>query len=160
MLNRRLLAVAVIGVMMTACASSGVDRLAEDQCPAVDVLATADKLARDNVQAQLLSAKLDCFIDHDESALLAQVTLSGRVTASGIELPMFVAALAQNGTIIARTQFKTTPSENDFNYTLPRITYGEGGGETRKARLVVGFVLTAQQLADNRAGYRKKLGLE
>lgn len=154
----RLFTVVVLPVVLAAC-GGGVDRVTEQQCPSVGVLATADSWQSGAVTAQLQTAQLSCFISRNDDNLLAEVSVDGRISAAGVPLNMFVAALNEKGEVTARTQLRVTPGTEAFSYKLPRIAYGRKGTETVKARLVVGFVLTDAQLQANRAEYRKKLGL-
>ena len=141
------------------CASFGLNEMNTKLCPPVDILATADSLPMGNKRAALQNASLKCFIKNgEENALTAQVTVSGRANA-GAKLPIFIAALDRDDKIIARTQYKLTARDMRFTLTLPPFfAYGRKGDDT-KPRLVVGFILNDQQLADNRALYGKQLGL-
>ena len=145
--------------VLAACGGPKVNEVLAEQCPPVAPLATADRFMVDGVEAKIDTATLTCFVDRAENDLLARVVVSGTVSKSGINLPFFVAALNEQGELIARTQFKVTPGSTAFSYPLPKLAYGKLGAENLKARLVVGFVLTPAQLADNRAFYAKQLGI-
>ena len=73
-------------------------------------------------------------------------------------MPFFLAALNENDAVTSRTQYKVRLTGGDFEITLPNMAYGEKGAD-QKPRLVIGFVLTQEQLAANRAFYLEKLGL-
>ena len=157
LLSARMTAVCLVPVLLAGCAA-GVDRVKARQCPSVGVLATADSRTQSGSTAHLDTASLTCFLDNADGALLAEVTIAGRTDAPGAPLDFFVAALNEQGEVTARTQMEVAPSTPQFTYALPRLAYGKKGEEA-KARLVVGFVLNKKQLADNRAAYRKQLGL-
>jgi len=156
----RLIAASALGLLLTGCLGLGndVDEIVQRQCPAVAILATADKLAVEEASFEITEAQLKCFINRDnEDELLAAVTLSGRASAKR-QVPLFLATLGENDAILSRTQYKVTLVQGDFSLTLPNFSYGKKGSE-QKPRLVSGFVLTQAQLAANRAAYRKTLGL-
>lgn len=158
-MKSKIFALFVGAAAIAGCAGQSFNEVAVGQCPPVAPLATADGLSSGGVQARIGSVSLVCYVDGQNDDLLAEVSLSGTVSQSGIELPFFVAALDEKGSIINRTQMKVTPSAETFSYKLPKINYGRKGSENVKARLVVGFVLTPQQLAENRAAYAKSIGI-
>lgn len=153
------IAACMLAFVLAACGGPTLDEVVAKQCPPVGPLATADRLMVDGVEARLNTATLTCFVDRSEGDLLARVVVSGTVSKAGTNLPFFVAALNEQGEVISRTQFKVTPGSTGFSYPLPELPYGKLGAENLKARLVVGFVLTPAQLADNRALYAKRLGI-
>jgi len=142
---------------LAACAG-GMNKMAARQCPPINILATAERLPMGDSQAVLTSASLQCFSKSGtDKILLAKVTLRGQA-AKGTKLPVFVAALDRQDDIVTRVQYRLTARNNKFALTLPPMEYGQAG-DGKRVRLVAGFVLSGTQLGDNRAKYRKKLGL-
>lgn len=156
--NVRLAGLLALCLSVSACAGNRMSAINAQQCPPVDILATADILKTGDGQAELTAASLTCFIDKkQDNRLLAQVTLRG-TAAKGAQVPVFVAALDRNDEIIARAQYRLTARDTAFSLQLPHMDYGQKGDD-RRPRLVAGFVLSDAQLADNRKAYRKSLGL-
>ena len=151
------LSVSLMAPLM-GCGAS-LDKVVEDQCPRVDVLVTADSWQQGGVTAQLQLAELTCFIDSKTDDLLAEVKVRGSVSQNGLSLPLFAAALNTKDEIVARTQVEISPSKTDYSLSLPKFVYGQKAAETAKARVVVGFVLTPEQLEANRRRFAKQLGL-
>ena len=75
-------------------------------------------------------------------------------------LPFFVATLDVNGAVTNRLQYKVKASDTRFSLNLPRFTYATRLTMLNKPRLVAGFVLSKEQLAANRAAYKKRLGID
>ncbi|MCH1569206.1 MAG: hypothetical protein L7U47_07315 [Alphaproteobacteria bacterium] len=150
--------VVCLSLFLSACLTGDIDEIIQRQCPPVAILTTADVLPLNAGTAELQTARLKCFIDNDnEDELLAKVTLSGRAQSKQ-EAPVFLAVLNAEDRVVARTQYKVNLPSGAFSMTLPSIVYGKKGGRT-DLRLAVGFVLSKNQLAENRAALRKKLGL-
>lgn len=149
---------AVLAFVLSGCVGGSVNEIVARQCPPVDVLATADRLPLSNGVAALNGARLKCYINaRAEDTLSADVTIAGAAPA-GTELPIFLAILGRDNQIMARTQYKLATRADAFQMTLPSMEYGKKG-DGGKPRLVVGFVLDSKQLEENRAAYRKQIGL-
>tara|TARA_B110000971_G_scaffold194139_1_gene207614 strand:- start:1442 stop:1936 length:495 start_codon:yes stop_codon:yes gene_type:complete len=153
----RALSVSLMAPLM-GCGAS-LDKVVETQCPRVDVLVTADSWQQGGVTAQLQLAELTCFIDSKTDDLLAEVRVRGSVSQIGVSLPIFAAALNAQDEIVARTQVKISPSETAYRLSIPKFVYAQKASEDAKARVVVGFVLTPDQLEANRRVFAKQLGL-
>ncbi len=147
----------VMAAALSGCARLGLSELETRLCPPVDILATTDTLPLGDKRASLRDASLKCFVKSSDNALMAEVTIRGNA-AVGSQLPIFIAALDRDDKIIARVQYKLTARDKRFSLTLPAFAYGTKGDD-KKPRLVAGFILTEQQLDDNRAAYGKQLGL-
>lgn len=158
MLGKQKVILAALGVSLAAC-GGGLDKVKENQCPPVNILATADSWQQGNVVAQLETVELTCFLDTKTDALQAEVQVRGNISAPGQPVSLFAAALNAQDEIVVRTQVKVTPSGPDFALTIPKFAYGQKAAESARARVVVGFVLSAEQLAANRRAYAAQLGL-
>ena len=158
-MKRNIPALALMVGLTASCGPVTVDEIRATQCPPVAPLATANYLTAEGVTAHISDASLTCFINRESKDLVAEVTVFGTVDKTGTSLPFFVAALNEQGEVLSRTQFKVAPSAAEFSYNLPHVAYGQFGSDNLKARLVVGFVLTPQQLRDNRAAYAKRIGV-
>ena len=154
----RLVSLLGLTFLLSACLGVNVEEVVQRQCPGVSVLNTADRLELDGAAIDIKTASLKCFIDRDNgNELLAAVTLRGNA-AREQRVPVFLAALNSDDTITSRTQYRILLNAGPYEITLPNMAYGEKGA-AQKPRLVLGFVLTQEQLAANRAAYQKKLGL-
>lgn len=158
MMNKRLLLTGMMALLVSAC--GGVDEVVEDQCPEIAVLATADNWQSGAQAAQMKTARLTCFIDAKTNELQADITLTGTASKAGLELPFFVATLDKNDAVTNRLQYKVKAGDTRFTLNLPRYNYATRASLVNKPRLVAGFVLTDEQLAANRAAYRKRLNLD
>jgi hypothetical protein len=155
--HSRLVSLLGLTLLLSACLGVDVDEVVQRQCPSVSVLNTADRLVVDGASIEIDTASLKCFIDRDNNdELLAEVTLRGRADKNQ-QVPFFLAALIDDA-VTSRTQYKVGLNGGEYEITLPNMAYGQkGAGQT--PRLVIGFVLTQEQLAANRAFYQEKLGL-
>ena len=158
MMKMRLLLTGLMALSLTAC--GGVDEVVETQCPEIAVLATADIWQADGKSAQMQTARLTCFVDSETDELLADIQLTGSASQAGMALPFFVATLDVNGAVTNRLQYKVKASDTSFSLNLPRFTYAMRLTMLNKPRLVAGFVLSKDQLAANRAAYKKRLGID
>lgn len=159
MMKLRLMIIGFCGLFLTAC-GGGVDEIIAEQCPEIAVLASADRIDIDGVTAQMNTARLSCFVDSDSDQLLADIRLKGKASASGVELPFFVATLDKDNRITERLQYKVNVSNRDFSFDLPRYAYATRLTLANRPRLVAGFVLSQEQLDANRSAYRQRLGIE
>jgi hypothetical protein len=158
MLGKKTFTFLALGLSLAACGPS-LDKVVDAQCPPVNILTTADIWQQGGIRAQLSLVELACFIDSKTDELQASVRVRGTLNQTGTDLALFAAALNTQNEIVARTQVKASPSESAYSLMIPKFVYGQKGGESAKARVVVGFVLTPEQLQANRATYKRQLGL-
>ncbi len=145
-------------ILLAAC---GVTDIAARDCPAVNILSTADQWqaeGKSDHKVQLTSAQLVCKKGEDDK-LLAEVTIGGIQNRTGGDFPVFLAAVDAKGVVLARTQYRLKLAGEVFSVTLPDFEYDHIAPGNRQRQLVVGFVLSRKQLAANRAVLRKSLGL-
>ena len=85
---RRVMGALVLPVFLSACLGANVDQIVQRQCPSVAILNTADKLPLNGQTVELNAASLTCSIDRNQdNALLAEVTLTGRVSEK-VKMPI------------------------------------------------------------------------
>lgn len=157
MMKTQYMLTGLLALFVTAC--GGVDRVVENQCPEIAVLATADYLDSNAQNARMRSAQLSCFVDSKTDELMADIQLTGTASQAGMELAFFVATLDKNDAVTNRLQYKVKASGTTFTLNLPRYVYATRASLLNKPRLVAGFVLSDAQLEANRAAYRKRLGM-
>ena len=148
--------VAICASLVAAC--GGTQKLARSACPPAGVLATADSWHMAEQKVQLTGVSRDCVKTKDDK-LLAKVVVRGTQSQIGKNFPLFLAVVGENGNMIARTQYRLTAADETFSLVLPDFQFSELKNRDPKAELIVGFVLTKEQLAANRATLRKQLGL-
>lgn len=158
MTKMRLMLTGIMSLTLAAC--GGIDEVVENQCPEIDVLATADIWQDQQNTAHMQSARLVCFIDANTDELSADINLSGTASKAGMDLSFFVATLDKNDTVTNRLQYKVKASDTSFSLNLPRFNYATRATLINKPRLVTGFVLSEAQLAANRVAYKKRLGID
>ena len=147
---------AICAGAMAAC--GGTQKLPPSACPPVGLLATANSWQQGAQQVRLLEVRHNCRKTADDK-LLAQVVVRGVQNQVGKSFPIFLAVVDANGDIMARTQYALTAADEEFSLTLPDFQFARLQNRDPEAELIVGFVLTKQQLAANRTALRKQLGL-
>ena len=157
-LQPRHLLILVLVPLLAACGVGS--NLGNVSCPSVRVLTLAERLPLgDNKAARLTAVSMSCEKNRNSGALLAEVELFGTSSQGEISLPVFVASLASNGDIVQRSQHTITSTGGGFSVELPSFEYGNSQQGQTPNRVVVGFVLSEDQHGDNRAAWRKAMGL-
>ena len=158
-LHPRHVLILVLVPLLTACGV--VSNSTTIACPSVRVLTLAERLPLgENRQARLTGVSLSCEKNSESGTLSAQLDLRGVAPEGGRDLPVFVASLDSKGQILHRTQHNISVKGGGFSADLPSFAYGKADASESLDRIVVGFVLNAEQQNGNRAAWRKSMGLD
>lgn len=148
-----------LGLSFSLAACGNSELLSQD-CPPVYVVATAERVPLSEGTALLRRGFATCEADSETGAFLAEVEIEGVTGLEDVTVPMFVASLTLDGKIINRQQVDVTLRDTQFSESLPPFEYENANQTAKNNRLVVGFVLSDAQLAQNRAAWRKAMGLK
>lgn len=146
-----------LSVVLSGCGLVGNDWVA---CPPASVLATAERVQVGGGEAVLKSIEASCEKDTGAGLSFVEIEAIGVAPATETSVPVFVASLNAEGRIINRQQFMVDLSDGGFAEELPMLQYEDENKGQESDRLVVGFVLSKAQLQENRAAWRKSMGLK